>query len=102
MNTKLNGKSYADGYVFVEFGAVPNKDVKEVVANGVPSDAKHVWIDAAWAKKTTTGMVIPLPYVDVSNVSNGIRTAMISGKVQISTNADWNNYNAWFIIAYKL
>ncbi len=99
---ELNGKTYADGYIFVELGAVPNKNVKNIDVIGIPSNAKHVWIDAAWAKKSTSGLVLPLPYVDTTSTTDCIRIVLYTGRIQISTAGDWSYYNAWAVVAYKL
>ena len=100
--TELNRKSYADGYIFVELGAVPNKNVKNIDVIGIPSDAKHAWIDTAWAKKSTSGLIIPLPYVDTTSTTDCIRIVLYTGRIQISTAGDWSYYNAWAVVAYKL
>lgn len=99
---ELNGKSYADGYIFVELGAVPNKNVKNIDVIGIPSDAKHAWIDTAWAKKSTSGLIIPLPYVDTTSTTDCIRIVLYPARIQISTAGDWSYYDAWAVVAYKL
>ncbi len=100
--TELNGKSYADGYIFVELGAVPNKNVKNIDVIGIPSDAKHAWIDTAWAKKSTSGLVLPLPYVDTTSSADCIRIVLYPARIQISTAGDWSYYSAWAVVAYKM
>ena len=93
---------YADGYMVVDIGALPNNSTKSVPAN-IPSAASEYWISNAWCKSRATGQVSPMPYIDVSTWSNAIGITISASKnIVVITKADWSAYSGKAVIAYKL
>ena len=92
---------YADGYMVVDIGALPNNSTKSVPTN-IPS-ASEYWISDAWCKSSATGQVSPMPYIDASTWSNAIRITISASKnIVVTTKADWSAYSGKAVIAYKL
>jgi hypothetical protein len=93
---------YADGYIVVDIGALPNNSTKSVPAN-IPSAASEYWISNAWCKSRATGQVSPMPYIDASTWSNAIGITISASKnIVVTTKADWSAYSGKAVIAYKL
>lgn len=101
--TALNGKIYADGYVFVNLGTLPNSSKKEV-AFTLPPGVSQYWIDCAWATGPSNSTIrYPLPYIDIANWNNSVKIVINSNrKIEATTAADWSSNPAYAIIAYKL
>lgn len=101
LNRNFKESVYADGYMVVDIGALPNNSTKSVPAN-IPS-ASEYWISDAWCKSRTTGQVSPMPYIDASTWSNAIGITISASKnIIVTTKADWSAYSGKAIIAYKL
>lgn len=101
LNRNFKESVYADGYMVVDIGALPNNSTKSVPAN-IPS-ASEYWISDAWCKSRTTGQVSPMPYIDASTWSNAIGITISASKnIVVTTKADWSAYSGKAIIAYKL
>lgn len=97
--TELNGKSYADGYVYVNFGALPNVGDKQV--SFTLPDGSQYWIENAWC---TNGIsVYNMPNFDVNNANNNISIFMVlnTKTIKISTKGNWGTYMGHIIIGYK-
>ena len=100
LNRYFKESVYADGYVVVDIGALPNNSTKSVPAN-IPS-ASEYWISDAWCKSRTTGQVSPMPYIDASTWSNAIGITISASKnIVVTTKADWSAYSGKAVIAYK-
>lgn len=102
LNRNFKESVYADGYMVVDIGALPNNSTKSVPAN-IPSAASEYWISDAWCKSRTTGQVSPMPYIDASTWSNAIGITISASKnIVVTTKADWSAYSGKAVIAYKL
>ena len=102
LNRNFKESVYADGYMVVDIGALPNNSTKSVPAN-IPSAASEYWISNAWCKSRATGQVSPMPYIDVSTWSNAIGITISASKnIVVITKADWSAYSGKAVIAYKL
>ena len=101
LNRNFKESVYADGYMVVDIGALPNNSTKSVPTN-IPS-ASEYWISDAWCKSRTTGQVSPMPYIDASTWSNAIGITISASKnIVVTTKADWSAYSGKAVIAYKL
>lgn len=101
LNRNFKESVYADGYMVVDIGALPNNSTKSVPAN-IPSESEY-WISDAWCKSRTTGQVSPMPYIDASTWSNAIGITISASKnIAVTTKADWSAYSGKAVIAYKL
>lgn len=102
LNRNFKESVYADGYIVVDIGALPNNSTKSVPAN-IPSAASEYWISNAWCKSRATGQVSPMPYIDASTWSNAIGITISASKnIVVTTKADWSAYSGKAVIAYKL
>ena len=102
LNRNFKESVYADGYMVVDIGALPNNSTKSVPAN-IPSAASEYWISNAWCKSRATGQVSPMPYIDASTWSNAIGITISASKnIVVTTKADWSAYSGKAVIAYKL
>ena len=101
LNRNFKESVYADGYMVVDIGALPNNSTKSVPTN-IPSSSEY-WISDAWCKSRTTGQVSPMPYIDASTWSNAIGITISASKnIVVTTKADWSAYSGKAVIAYKL
>lgn len=98
LNRNFKESVYADGYMVVDIGALPNNSTKSVPTN-IPS-ASEYWISDAWCKSRTTGQVSPMPYIDASTWSNAIGITISASKnIVVTTKSDWSAYSGKAVIA---
>lgn len=98
LNRNFKESVYADGYMVVDIGALPNNSTKSVPTN-IPSSSEY-WISDAWCKSRTTGQVNPIPYIDASTWSNAIGITISASKnIVVTTKSDWSAYSGKAVIA---
>lgn len=93
IETAITTKCFADGYVYIEFGAMPTES-KSVGVN-LPSGAKNYWIDSAWVVMSGMRFMFPTGTYDAYLSSDG-------GTLTVECNRDVSGYTGFFVIAYKL
>lgn len=101
--TELNRKSYADGYVFVNCGSLPNNSTKNVDIS-FPAGVTDWWISEAWFRNPNLpNFRYTMPYIDVNTYSNSVGIGINNNKqISLITAANWTGYNAYAIVSYKL
>ncbi|MEZ3435747.1 MAG: hypothetical protein K1W34_14225 [Lachnospiraceae bacterium] len=100
---ELNRKSYADGYVFVNCGSLPNNGTKNVNIT-LPDGTTDWWISEAWFRNPNLpNFRYTMPYIDVNTYSNSVGIGINNNKqISLITAANWTGYNAYAIVSYKL
>lgn len=103
LNSTLTEKIYADGYVLVECGSLPNNSTTYVNIP-LPAGAKDWWISEAWYRNPQKlNFRYTLPHIDIKAWINSVDIAIGDSKQLIlTTTANWTGYNAFAVIGYKL
>ena len=83
----------------IVFGTLPNATTKSV-AHGLTSD-QYARIIRFWGQ-TSGATTMPIPYVDVGSLANGIRLALNDTNIVIITASNYSAYTATIYIEYEV
>lgn len=113
LNNMTSGSSYADGHIFVEFGALPNATIKSLSFEP-PVSMTHIWVENGWgrANNSSDGSLssqITLPYASAYTNQQNIQVELAKSvansdmlSINVQTQTDYSRYTGYFVLGYKL
>lgn len=101
-NERVTSKRWVDGRPIyrkvIEVGPLPNATYK-TVNHGIQNFDLPTNI-FVFAKRTTDGMILPIPYINTNASNPGAGYIFNAGMIQIFTNDDRTNCNGYAIVEY--